>query len=122
MDFFDVIWVYDRSINPQKWKMQVCLLEAEGWFLRINTRDVIRPCVAISQAKNTFLATDSFIDCSLCIIDEYEVNEALKRDGIIGKVDASAAPEVLKCLLSATYIRDSDKHVLRGLFAPFCGQ
>lgn len=120
MDFFDVIWLFDRSIRDQKWKMQVCLCEAEGWFLRINSKDIIRPCVAISKAENGFLDHDSFIDCSLCIIDEYEIQDALSKDGVIGCVTTSVAPDVLACLLAATYIRDADKALLRDLFAPYC--
>lgn len=120
MQFFDVIWIFDRSIRDQKWKMQVCIYEAEGWFLRINSRDIIRPCVPILKAENPFLDHDSFIDCSLCMIDEYEVHDALQKAGVIGRVTTRVAPDVLTCLLAARYINEADKAVLRGLFAPFC--
>lgn len=100
--------------------MQVCLNEPEGWFLRINSRDVIRPCVALSRAEHPFLDHDSFIDCSLCVIDEYEIDESISRAGVIGTVKTEIAPQVLHCLLSATYIRQADKVILAGIFAPFC--
>ena len=120
MNFFEVIWLYDRSINPQKWKMQICIDFPEGWFLRINTRDVIRPCVAISKAHNSFLDHDSHIDCSINMVDEYEINEALRRDGIIGAIDRSYAPLLLDKMTKAVFISQRDKERLAVLFAPYC--
>lgn len=120
MKFFDVIWIYDRALKPQKWKMQICLHYDEGWFLRINTKDVIRPCVAISRAEHAFLDHDSHIDCGLCMIDEYEIDEAMKKSGIIGTITTKVAPEVLRCLLAARYISKKDKETLAELFGPHC--
>lgn len=119
MEFFDVIWLYDRTARPQKNKMQVCIDYEEGWFLRINTRDVIRPCVPISKALNDFLDHDSHIDCSLHIIDEYEIDDVLKRDGVYGKVNLCHAPEILAALVGSVHISERDKEHLRNLFAAF---
>lgn len=100
--------------------MQVCIDFVEGWFLRINTRDIIRPCVSIKQVDNQFLKHDSHIDCSLHIVDEYELEEALLRgSGVIGRVDLSYAPTVLEALLAATFISPRDKQRLRSLFEPY---
>ena len=118
MNFFDVIWIYDRTTRPQKQKMQVCIDYGEGWFLRINTRDVIRPCVAISRSLNGFLDHDSHIDCSLHIIDEYEIEQALRTDGIYGTVNLCHAAEVLEALLRSIHINDRDKRQLKILFEP----
>lgn len=34
----DVIRIYDGTTDPGKMKRFLCVLVAEGWFLRINTR------------------------------------------------------------------------------------
>lgn len=99
--------------------MQVCLDFERGWFLRINTRDRVRPCVAIAQANNSFLEHDSHIDGSLNEIDEFEIEQALLRDGVVGTVDLACASAVLTMLLEAKYINARDKVVLREIFAPF---
>ncbi len=97
--------------------MQVCVSYEHGLFLRINTRDVIRPCVAISAADNPFLDHDSHIDCSISEIDEFEIEESLGRDGIIGYVDVKCADEVLSKLVTRPYINEADKEILRKSFA-----
>lgn len=117
MEFFEVIWLFDRAINPQKWKMQICIDFDEGWFLRINTRGVIRPCVPIAKAANEFLDHDSHIDCSINMIDEFEVEDAMAREGVIGRVDLDCASEVLDALCKAPFISERDKDRLRVLFA-----
>jgi len=118
MNFFDVIWLYDRATRPQKEKMQVCIDYDEGWFLRINTRNVIRPCVPISKALNGFLDHDSHIDCSLHIIDEYEIEEVLRTDGVYGTVNLCHTRAVLDALTGSIHINERDKEQLRVLFAP----
>ncbi len=121
LDFLDVIWLFDRSTDPQKWKMQVCIDYDEGWFLRINSRDLIRPCVAIAKDRNPFLDHDSFIDCSLQMIDEFEIELAIERAGILGKVDIAYAPAILEELLDAVFLNDRTKQVLRAIFARHLG-
>ena len=119
MNFFDVIWIYDRTTRPQKQKMQVCIDYNEGWFLRINTRDVIRPCVPISKKLNPFLQHDSHVDCSIHIIDEYEIDEAIRNDGIYGTLNIAHAPDILVAMLKSVHINERDKAQLKMLFAPY---
>jgi len=118
MNFFDVIWLYDRAIRPQKNKMQICIDYDEGWFLRINTRGVIRPCVPISKALNPFLDHDSHIDCSLYIVDEAEIEEVVRLDGVYGTVNLCHAEDTLNALIRSIHISTRDKEQLRVLFAP----
>lgn len=117
LQFFDVILVFDRLTRPQKLKYQVCLSYERGWFLRINSKNRFKPCVAISKADNTFLGHDSYIECGLLEIDEYEIDEALRTKGIVGRVSIACKAEVLTHLLSATYISPADKKVLASIFA-----
>jgi|GEM_PF-1590969 len=118
MNFFDVIWLYDRTTNPQKEKMQICIDYDEGWFLRINTRGVIRPCVPIPKSLNEFLDHDSHIDCSLHIIDEFEIDEALRQDGVFGTVNLCHAADTLDALVKSVHISERDKVQLKKLFDP----
>lgn len=99
--------------------MQVCLDYSEGLFLRINSKDHIRPCVAIPKEKNPFLDHDSHIDCSLQMIDEYEIDCAIQKGGIYGQVNLCHAPELLEELLKTTFISKKDKDYLKGIFRPY---
>ena len=117
LQFFDVILVFDRLTRPQKLKYQVCLSYERGWFLRINSGDRYKPSVAISKADNTFLDHNSFIECGLLEIDEYEIDDALRARGIIGRVNLASKPDILAHLLSATYISPADKNALTSIFA-----
>ncbi len=96
--------------------MMVCLSYDEGWFLRINTTDFYRPCVAIKKADNEFLSHDSHVECALLIIDEDEINETLNKSGIIGRLSFAHKDEILKKLLSATYINAQEKDDLKHIF------
>ena len=117
LGLFDVIWVYDRTITPQNWKMHVCLDFERGWFLRVNTRNWHKPCVPIRVSDNPFLDHDSHIQCVILEIDEYEIEEAIRTQGICGTVCDAAKGAVLAHLLADRSIRDSDKGVLRQIFA-----
>lgn len=115
-----MVWVFDRSLDPQKSKMQVCVDYAEGWFMRINTRDRIRPCVPLPLVKNPFLKHDSHVECSINMIDEFEVEDALRMGGVIGRVSLEHAPEILAMMLQARFIPQRDKDRLALIFQPFC--
>ena len=97
--------------------MQVCLSYQEGWFLRINTRDVPRPCVAISQTDNEWLDHDSHVECALLVFDEFEIEEAIRAGGPIGTLTEAVKPEILRKLVGQPYLREADKQVLRRLLA-----
>lgn len=99
--------------------MQACLNYETGWFLRINTRDNIRPCVAIAKADNDFLDHDSHVDCSINEIDEYEIEDALIREGVIGTLSYAYAPAILEVLQAARFINQKDKAELKGIFDPY---
>lgn len=95
----------------------VCLNYDEGWFLRINSEDKFQPCVAISKKENTFLKHDSHVECRLLIIDEFELEEELKRKGVIGSVHPNAKDGILKKLLGLGYINKADKDELKRIFS-----
>lgn len=116
LGFFDVIWVFDRTTQPQKYKMYVCLSYEDGWFLRINSTDRYRPCVAIYRSENAWLDHDSFIECALLEVDEFEIDEAITRGGIVGVVGSSLTSSIAETLLSVRTLRPNDKLRLLQIF------
>jgi hypothetical protein len=51
------------------------------------------------------------------VLDEFEVEEAIRLRGIIGQVDQSVKTPILDSLLSAPYLNTSDKARLKIVFA-----
>ncbi|GHC66102.1 hypothetical protein [Neogemmobacter tilapiae] len=116
LGLFQVIWAFDRSTTPPKPKMLVCLCWEEGWFLRINTADRFRPCVAVLKADNPWLDHDSHVECGLLVWDEYELEEAMKnRRNPLGFLHDKHRSQILAHLEAAPYIRAADKVKLRSL-------
>ena len=112
LELFEVIWIFDRTTKPQKRKMVVCLDSDEGWFLRINSKDRFKPCVPISQSEHSWLEHDSYVECTFLMLDEFEVDESIRREGIVGQVSLALKTKVLGHLKAARYIRDDDKRRL----------
>lgn len=111
-----VIWMFDRTTDPQKWKMLVCLSHDDGWFLRINSKSHFRPCEPIlAKDHSAFLDHDSYVECTLLMFDEYEVEEAIRSRGVVGQVLDQHKSSILGHLLAAPYIRNDDKDRLRAL-------
>ena len=96
--------------------MHVCLDYAQGWFMRTNTRNWHKPCVPISRQDNPFLDHDSHIQCVILELDEFEIDEAVRTQGICGTVCEAARDPVLGHLLSDRTITERDKAELREIF------
>lgn len=113
-----VIWVFDRTTNPQKHRMMVCVSFEDGWFLRVNTNNRFRPAVPIDRARNPWLDHDSHVECVVQEWDEFEITEAIReRGGSIGLLHRDHYPSVLAELLNNRFTRKSDKEKLRVLLA-----
>ena len=97
--------------------MKVCLWYEEGWFLRINTSDAFRPCVAIEKSYNPFLKHDSHVECALLIVDEYEIEQTLLERGVVGRLSLRHKDDILERLLGATYINEKNKAELKRIFS-----
>ena len=110
---FDVIWLFDRTTTPPKGRMHACLSWEDGWFLRINTRNNFRPCVAIDRARNPWLDHDSFVECNLMVWDEYEMGEAMRNPrNPVGALHEDFRAPVLRELIGLRYVRWADKERL----------
>ena len=116
LSLFDVIWAWNAALRPPKFKMVVCLDNAEGLFLRINTGDKFRPCVGIAKRDHPFLDHDSYVECSLNVLDEYVIEEALAQDGVIGRVNEQHKAAIWQHLKTSPYISDRDKETLSVIF------
>ncbi len=80
----DVILIYDGTIRSPKHKRFVCVVAAEGWFLRINSERHFRPhLLIIARDNRECFDYDSFIE--LRGIIEYDI------DGVVSALDCSDA-------------------------------
>lgn len=52
------------------------------------------------------------------MIDEFEVDEGLRRDGVIGKLSLNYAPQILEAMLRTPYTSNRAKERLKELFEP----
>ena len=89
----EVIWIFDTRISPQDWKMAVCIQPDCGFFFRINTRPW-KPAIKIEREPHRlWLKYDSYLECSIPFdLDDYAIEQAIKKDGILGRVHSSLAP------------------------------
>ena len=105
----DVIWVFDRTTNPPKSKMMVCLSFDDGWFLRINTNK-FRPAVAVDKTRNPWLDHDSHVECNLLILDEFLVEESLRdQPDPLGKLHRDHFGAIVKAIMGLRFVRFADK-------------
>jgi hypothetical protein len=113
----EVIWVYDGSIRPPGDKMYVCLNPEHGIFFRINSKGHWAGSVAIYQASNPFLTHNSFVECgSVLEVDDYSIDESVRRHGVLGSVDASTRDRIIAEVTASKMLSDNDKAIiLRGL-------
>ena len=114
----DVILIPDETVRPPKPKFVMCVEPQEGWFYRINTKPW-RPAVPLLRLPHhPFLDHDSFIECGdPLMLDDYIVDEALRVHGVIGLIDSSLCPAIICALDKASYLRDTDRELIRAALA-----
>lgn len=88
-----------------------------GWFLRINTKSYPRPSVPILKDDNPFLDHDSHIECGILEVDEFEVDESITRNGVIGRLNMKYRTAILSEHLSMPIVRERDRRVLREILS-----
>jgi hypothetical protein len=91
----DVVAVFDATTRPPKTKRMIAVAVAEGWFLRINTRELWRPHLPMAARENPgCLDHDSFIELrGLLDLDMDELSEMLDRREaqVLGRIGAATA-------------------------------
>lgn len=115
----DVIWIHDDVIRPPGPKMVVCIEPGLGLFFRINTRPWQIPAALVRLPDHPFLDHDSFLECGEPLeLDDYIVDEALRRRGVIGRIAPATVPEILSALDQARRVSAADKAAIRAALRP----
>ena len=98
--------------------MWVVLLPSAGVFVRINTRGWREGSIRIAKSDHPWLDHDSYIECGSPLDgDEYLVEQALNRRGVIGSVTATALRELLPVIEASELWSAADKMEVRRAFA-----
>ena len=109
----DVVLLFDGTVRPPKHKRFLCVVVAEGWFLRINSRPHFPPHVPISAAANPgCLDYDSFVELRGVIeLDMGELAEALDRREarILGRIGAWTAAALVAAVEAAPTLNAAEK-------------
>ncbi|HEY7643681.1 MAG TPA: hypothetical protein VH858_01455 [Hyphomicrobiales bacterium] len=103
--------IFDRFIHPNKWKMAACIQPDCLFFFRINSSDRWLPAIKLERdPHHAFLDHDSFLECSLPFeLTEYEVEQSLKRRGVLGTLHQSLAPAIYELVKNNPVISADDK-------------
>jgi hypothetical protein len=106
----EVIVIHDETLRDPKPKLVSCVHPAEGWFYRINSRPFLRPNVSLTRdPDHPWLDHDSYLHCEILMLDDYLVEESLRRHGgVIGAVSANLKREIRRQTLQARYISADD--------------
>lgn len=114
----DVLWISDEEIKPPGPKMVVCVEPTLGFYFRINSHSDWQPCVPIiKEPDHTFLRWDSFIECTILDPDDYIINQAIEKGGMIGRVSLDVCNALIEKL---PYVMGNlqDKNAIRAALEP----
>ena len=95
--------------------MGVCIEPSLGLFFRINTRPQWQTPVKLTkEPHHRFLDHDSYLECGDPLeLDDYVVEECLRRRGVIGTVHSSVITEIYAAVRAAKTISVADKELIR---------
>lgn len=114
----DIILIPDDTVRPPKPKFVVCVEASLGLFYRINTKKW-RPVVFLSKMDHPFLDHDSYIESGDPLeIDDYIVNESIRKKGIIGQISNEVALKIIAHLVFAKSTKDADKLAISIALSP----
>lgn len=106
----DVILIFDNLIDPPHPKMVACVEPNEGFFYRINSRNFLRPNVAlIRDPDHMWLDHDSFLHIDILMLDDFVVQSALDKHGVIGIVSTGLTREIKRKTLDLRYASLEDR-------------
>lgn len=95
--------------------MVICVEPRLGFYFRINSSSEWEPCVPIlREPHHLFLKWDSFIECTILDLDNYIINQALKKGGIIGSVSTKLCGQLIEKLSYASGARQ-DRNAIRAV-------
>ena len=90
----------------------VCVEPTLGYFFRINTKGhwQISVPLPLEPHHKGFLRHDSYLECGQPLeLDAYVIEESLKDNGVIGRIDPSLAKAICEATDSATTVSEADK-------------
>jgi len=119
IQLLDVILIFDDTLREPHPKMVVCLNALDGWYFRINSRSTLRPCVKLEKnPHHMFLDHDSYLHCDILELDDYVIEQSLRRHaGIIGTIHSSLKPDIISKTFSSAVISSEDKHIIRNVLS-----
>ena len=98
--------------------MIVCIEPARGFFFRINTSAKWQTPVRLDPAHHPFLGHVSHLECGDPLeIDDYVIDQSLRRRGVIGRIDPRHIPEILAAVDQARTLSAADKSAIRAALA-----
>ena len=112
----DVIAVFDGTTRPPKTKRLVCVVAADGWFLRINSNPHFRPHHPLDAVQNPgCLDHDSFVELrGVLELDLGWLADAMHRReaSILGRICAAAANDLAVAVEAAPTLNRSEKDTI----------
>ena len=113
----EIIWIYHELITPPDYKMIVCLCQAEGLFVNINTKGFRRGSLPISKSLHPFLDHDSHLECGKVYeIDDYVIQQGTTIPG--AHIDPQHIPHILTLIDRSAEITPNDKSAIREALTP----
>lgn len=105
-----VIVIHDETLRDPKPKMVACVHPEEGWFYRINSRPFLRPHVPLKRdPDHLWLDHDCFLHCEILMLDDYVVEESLRRHGgPVGEISNALKRDIRRQTLQARFISAED--------------
>lgn len=110
----DVIWIHDQYIHPKDRKMAVIVEPDCLFYFRFNSSDRWQPALLVEkEPHHRFLKYDSFLQCDLANeLTEFDVEQALNAEGVIGTVHASFAEPIYALVKANPKIANVDKRAI----------
>jgi hypothetical protein len=105
----DVIRIFDRWTHPPKPKRHICICTTRQFFLRINSKEVYKPCHLLRQANNSFLEKDSYVELTQLVRHyAYEIPKA----EILGRLSAAEAKLLVTAVEAAETLNEEHKRLI----------
>lgn len=109
----DVIWIFDALIEPPHPKMVACVNPEDGVFYRINSRPFFKPCVPLPKdPDHPWLDHDSYLHIDPLVLDDYIVGEALKRNGLVGRISPQLSKPIKRITLDVRCMTLSERQAI----------
>ena len=105
----EVIRVWDRQVNPPKFKRLICISSEKQLFLRINSRALFKPHHLLLASESDFLDYDSYVELRQLIRPyAYEIQQAEP----LGQLSAKQAMSLISSAHNAETLPQEHKDLI----------